>query len=281
MKRNKSFVDNKPILHLIACPIGNLKEFAPRAIEEIKNVDIVACEDTRNTTKLLAFFNIVKPLISLREHNELSSSDKLLEQIKLGKKVCYLSDAGYPGISDPGYILVKKCIENDINISVINGSSAFLSGLIPSGLDTSHFYFYGFLSAKDVEAKKELEQLKNIKNTIIFYEAPHRINKTLKLMLEVLKDRKAVIARELTKINEEFIRGTLKELSLIDPSTLRGEMVIILEGQKETTEINNDEIINDINLLIQKGLSKKDAVEIYSKIKNINKNIINKLVIKN
>lgn len=277
MKRNKSFESDNP-LYLIATPIGNLKEFSPRALEIISACDLVAAEDTRNASNLLHHFDISKKTYSLREHNEKMASEYVISQIREGKKVVYMSDAGYPGISDPGYILVKECIANDIPVSVINGSSAFLSALIPSGIDTSHFYFYGFLSAKKQEAITELNSLKNFQDTIIFYESPHRINETLKTLLEVLGNREAVIARELTKLNEEFIRGTLEELVEVDPTTLKGEMVIIVEGKKESEELDLYKINETITLLKSKGLTNKDIVEVISKTLNINKNKISKLL---
>lgn len=277
MKRNKSFESDNP-LYLIATPIGNLKEFSPRALEIISACDLVAAEDTRNASNLLHHFDISKKTYSLREHNEKMASEYVVSHIREGKKVVYMSDAGYPGISDPGYILVKECIANDIPVSVINGSSAFLSALIPSGIDTSHFYFYGFLSAKKQEAITELNSLKNYQDTIIFYESPHRINETLKTLLEVLGNREAVIARELTKLNEEFIRGTLEELVEVDPTTLKGEMVIIVEGKKESEELDLDKINETITSLKSKGLTNKDIVEVISKTLNINKNKISKLL---
>ena len=277
MKRNKSFENNNP-LYLIATPIGNLKEFSTRALEIVSECDLVAAEDTRNTSNLLRHFDISKKTYSLREHNEKMASEYVISQIKEGKKVVYMSDAGYPGISDPGYILVRACIDNDIPVSVVNGSSAFLSALIPSGLDTSHFYFYGFLSAKKQEAINELNALKNKEETLIFYEAPHRINETLNILLEVLGNRNAVIARELTKINEEFIRGNLEELVAIDPTTLKGAMVLIIEGNKEAQEFDLDKVNETIELLKSKGLSNKDIIEITSKTLGINKNKISKLL---
>lgn len=277
MKRNKSFESDNP-LYLIATPIGNLKEFSPRALEIISACDLVAAEDTRNASNLLHHFDISKKTYSLREHNEKMASEYVVSQIREGKKVVYMSDAGYPGVSDPGYILVKECVANDIPVSVINGSSAFLSALIPSGIDTSHFYFYGFLSAKKQEAITELNSLKNFQDTIIFYESPHRINETLKTLLDVLGNREAVIARELTKLNEEFIRGTLEELVEINPTTLKGEIVIIVEGKKESEELDSDKINDTIALLKSKGLTNKDIVEVISKTLNINKNKISKLL---
>lgn len=278
MKRNKSFDNSKPLLYLIASPIGNLGEFSTRAKEAVEAADLVAAEDTRNTSSLLKRFGIEKPTFSLREHNEKSASEYLINKIKEGKHVVYLSDAGYPGISDPGYILVKECIANDINVSVVNGSSAFLTALVASGLETNHFYFYGFLSAKSSEAKKELESLKYKEETLIFYESPHRIKDTLLLLQEAFGNRQACIGRELTKINEEYIRGTLDELVTIDESTLKGEMVIVIEGNKIKSEIDEQEINETINLLKSKGLSNKDIIEVLVKVYKLNKNKVSKML---
>ena len=279
MKRIKSFDHSHNLLYLIATPIGNLGEFPTRAIEVINEMDLIAAEDTRNTSDLLHKFNIKKPLVSLREHNEVEASLNLIKQIKDGKKVAYMSDAGYPGISDPGYILTKLCLENDIAVSTISGSSAFINALVRSGLDTSHFYFHGFLSAKENEAKEELESIKNKSETLIFYESPHRIVKTLKLLLEVLGDRRISLQRELTKINEENIIGSLSELVKLNESTLKGEMVIIVEGNKANQEnYNDEEIIKLVNELVAKGLSKKDAIEFVSNVTKVRKNHIKDII---
>ena len=280
MKRNKNFVDDKPLLYLVATPIGNLKELSPRAIEVLSFADLIACEDTRNTFSLLSHYDIKKNLVSLREHNEKAMSQKVVSDILEGKKVVYVSDAGYPCISDPGAILVKECLDNDINVSTVSGSSAFITALVASGLDSDHFYFYGFLSSKDSDAKKELEALSNFPSTLIFYESPHRIERTIKLLNQYLGNRKAVIARELTKKNEEYVRGSLDELSSLDFSSLIGEMVIIVEGNKIETNIEEEKIIEHLNILLEKGMSKKDASEIVSKIDNVNKNDVYDLAIK-
>ena len=279
MKRIKSFDNSHKLLYLIATPIGNLGEFSSRALDVIREMDIIAAEDTRNTGDLLHKFDIKKPLVSLREHNEVEASLNLIKQIKEGKKVAYMSDAGYPGISDPGYILTKLCLDSDIAVSTISGSSAFINALVRSGLDTSHFYFHGFLSAKENEAKEELESIKNKKETLIFYESPHRIAKTLKLLLEVLGDRKVSLQRELTKLNEENIIGTLSELVALDESTLKGEMVIVVEGKtQEEASYNDEEIIKLVNSLILKGLSKKDAIDFISEITKVRKNHIKDII---
>ena len=278
MKRNKSFDGKRPVLYLIATPIGNLKEMSPRALETISEVDIVAAEDTRNAYSLLANFGIKKDLFSLREHNEIEASKYLLEKIKEGKKIAYMSDAGYPGISDPGYLLVKEMIRNDINVSAISGSSAFVNALVASGLETKHFYFYGFLSPKENEAKEEILGLKNRDETLIFYEAPHRIIKTLNLLRDCLGNRDVCLARELTKINEEYIRGTLDELSNIDESSIKGEIVLIVAGSNEEKTIDDGKIKTRVAYFVNLGLSQKNAIEIVSEEFGVNKNYIKKLV---
>ena len=278
MTRDKSFTTSNPILYLIATPIGNLKEFSPRALEIINEMDIIAAEDTRNAFSLLANYGIKKELFSLREHNEIEASKVLLNKIREGKKVAYMSDAGYPCISDPGHLLVQEMLKNDINVSTISGSSAFINALVASGLETKHFYFYGFLSAKENEAKEEIASLKDFKDTIILYEAPHRIMKTLKLLRDGLGNRNICLARELTKLNEEYIRGTLDELLEIDEATIKGEIVLIIEGNKEESNIDDEQIKSRIAYFIKLGLSQKDAINVVSEEFNINKNYVKKLV---
>ena len=278
MKRNKSFDGNKPVLYLIATPIGNLKEMSPRALETISEMDIIAAEDTRNAFSLLANYGIKKELFSLREHNEIEASKHLLEKIRAGKKVAYMSDAGYPGISDPGYLLVKEMIKEDVNISTISGPSAFINALVASGMKTEHFYFYGFLSAKESEAKEEILSLKDLKDTIIFYEAPHRIDKTLNLLRECLGNREICLARELTKLNEEYIRGTLDELIQLDKTTLKGEMVLIVAGNNEENKVDDEKIKSRIAYFVNLGLSQKDAINVVAEEYDINKNYVKKLV---
>ena len=277
MKRIKSFDKSSPVLYLIATPIGNLGEFSSRAIETIQETDLIAAEDTRNTGDLLHKFNIKKPLVSLREHNEIEASTKLIEQIKAGKKVAYMSDAGYPGISDPGYLLTKLCIENGIAVSVISGSSAFINALVSSGLPTDHFYFYGFLPVKEGEAKEVLDDLKARKETIILYESPHRIEETLNRLLKNLGDRYIVLERELTKINEEKIYGKISEVLSLDFSTLKGEMVIVIEGRKVEESLSEGEIREKVEFFINKGMSKKDAIETVSVIYHVRKNLLKDL----
>ena len=279
MKRTQNFVNNKPTLYLIATPIGNLSEFTPRAIELLKEADYVGCEDTRNSKILFDHFGISTTLISCHEHNENEASEQLISYLLNGKNVCYVSDAGYPGISDPGSRLVKKALDKDINVSVINGSSAFLTALVASGLETDHFYFHGFLASKESQRENELKEMINRKETLIFYESPHRIMKTLVSMQKIFGNRKICLCRELTKKFEEYIRGTLDELVTLDENTLKGEMVVIVEGNKDeiSSFVSDEEIMAYVNSLTEVGLSTKDAIKNASSTLKVNKNYIYKL----
>lgn len=277
--RTLNYESDRPLIYLVATPIGNLQEVSPRTIEVLSSVDLIACEDTRVTGKLLSLHGIKKDLISLREHNEVSVSNELIEKIKNGLRVAYVSDAGYPCISDPGSKLVKICLEHEINIAPISGPNAALNALVASGLCEDHFYFHGFLNAKESVRLEELRELVNRKETLIFYEAPHRIQKTLESLYEIFGDRKACLARELTKKHEEFIRCGLKAMSEIDPETLKGEMVIVVEGSngEEKPVINNTDIVNMVKSMVDSGMSTKDAIKKVSEMTKINKNIVYKV----
>lgn len=277
--RTLNFESDRPLLYLVATPIGNLQEVSPRTIEVLSSVDLVACEDTRVTGKLLSLLGIKKELISLREHNEVSVSRDLVKKIKDGTKIAYVSDAGYPCISDPGSKFVKICLENEINVTPISGPNAALNALVASGLCEDHFYFHGFLNAKESVRLEELRELAYKKETLIFYEAPHRIKRTLEALYEIFGDRKACLARELTKKHEEFIRCGLKTMSEIDPDTLKGEMVIVVEGSSGEVKpvINNNDIVNMVKSMVDSGMSTKDAIKKVSEITKINKNTVYKL----
>ena len=278
MKRNKSFDKSSPLLYLVATPIGNLNEMSKRALDVLNDMDVIAAEDTRNTHLLLSQFGIKKELFSLREHNELEASKHLVDLLQKGKKIAYVSDAGYPGISDPGYLLVKYAREQGIAVSTVCGSCAFINALVSSGLPTEHFYFYGFLSKKGNEAKKALEDLSSHTETLIFYESPHHIEETIKLMESVFGNRPCVIARELTKINEEFISGSLEELASLDFSTLKGEMVVLVQGKNQTENQTEDsKIIQKIELYLKHGISKKTAIELASIELDVPKNRVYKI----
>lgn len=269
------------ILYVIATPIGNLKEFSPRAIEILNSVDLICSEDTRTTSSLLSNFSINKPYLSYHQHNEQEASEKIISILKENKKVALTSDAGYPGISDPGSILIKHCIENDIAVSIINGSNAFIPALVGSGLDTTHFYFHGFLSSKESEKKKEIEELKNKKETMIFYESPHRIQETLHDLYLILGNRKISLAREITKLHEEYIRGNLQDFENFDYQSIKGEMVIVLEGNKEIKVLTDKDILLLINDEINQGKSLKDAVKTISENYSLKKNYVYSLATSN
>lgn len=262
IKRELNYQGPSPLLYLVATPIGNMGELSPRAKEIFASMDFLACEDTRNSGQLFASLGLDKPLISCHEHNEEEASIKIVNLLLKGKKVAYVSDAGYPSISDPGERLAKKCLTSGIKVAVINGPSASLCALVGSGLDTTHYYFEGFLPAKESERDKELEELAARKETLIFYESPHRIAKTLKAMAKRLgEERRACLCRELTKLHEEYIRGTIGEIAALDPTTLLGEMVIIIEGNNEKPLSYSDKDIQGFLLESLKTKQGKDAVK--------------------
>lgn len=284
MIRHKSFQPTPAFtLYFIATPIGNLQELSPRAIETMTLVDKIACEDTRVTGKLLHHLNLQKPLIPCHEHNENMASVSIINAILKGEKIAYVSDAGYPGISDPGSRLLQQALQADIHVVIISGPSAILNALIGSGLNTERFYFHGFLLPKEGPRLDELRDLYNRKETLLFYESPHRIDSTLKNMFEILGNRKAVIARELTKLHEEYIRGTLQELSELDVATLKGEMVILVEGNKDemSIKLSDDEVRKLVQNLTETGISMKDAIRQVAEMTTLNKNYIYKLMHRN
>lgn len=281
IKRNKTF-ENKHILYFVVSPIGNLKDISLRAIEILKTADIIACEDTRNTLKLLTHFDILnKHLISLHNHNEKSVSNKIINMILEGNVVCYLSDAGYPIISDPGKILCEMAISNNISVTTIGGTNAALNALVCSNLPSEHFYFYGFLDSHQSKRKKQLESLKEMDSTIVFYEAPHRIKETILDIKEIFNDnRRCTIARELTKIHEEYIYFELNDVDDIDFDTIKGEIVLLVEGNKKQNIVSDDILIKEINNLLQnKTYSKKDIALQIAKKYDVSKNYIYQLIL--
>lgn len=272
-------LNNKATLFIVATPIGNLKEMTSRAIEVLNSVDVIACEDTRNTLKLLSHFDIHTKMISYHNFNEEQSTKGIIQLLQQGKDVALVSDAGYPLISDPGYRLVEEVINNDFKIVTISGANAALNALVGSGLNTSHYLFYGFLNSKASQAKKELSSLVDFPYTIIFYEAPHRIEKTLKLMYEVFGDRKAVIARELTKLHEQYYRDRLSKL--VELKDLKGEIVLMIEGkQEEDCQIDKQDLFKEIDKLIKKGYKTKQAISEVSDRYEISKNNLYNMYLK-
>ena len=263
--------DNTPTLYLIPTPIGNMEDITIRAINTLKMVDVVFCEDTRVTGQLLKYFDISKKLISSHNYNEANNKQKLLEYLSSGSNVGLVSDRGTPIISDPGYELSKFAIEEGYNVVSLPGATALIPALTSSGISPMPFYYYGFLQARDNARRKELEFLKNIDATLILYEAPHRINKTLKDLGNILgNNRKISISREITKKYEEIYRGTIGELIEQD-NVYKGELVVVVEGNKSTTEYKTLTIHEHVNLYIEDGKSSMDAIKIVAKERGIKK----------
>ena len=269
-------------LYLVATPIGNLEDITLRALRILKEVDYIAAEDTRNTLKLLNHFEIKKPLISNHRHNEEDRENILIEKLKEGKNIAVVSDAGTPGISDPGEVIVKRAIEEEIDIIPIPGACAAINALIASGLDTKEFVFLGFLPLNKKLRKEKLEEIKNENKTIIIYEAPHKIKDSLYDLKNVIGDRKIVLARELTKIHEEFIRGNIDDI-MEKSENLKGEMILLIEG---SDKINNENILNNLsldehyNVYEKQGLDKKEIIKKIAKDRGVNKNEIYQYFIK-
>lgn len=264
-------------LYLVATPIGNLEDITLRALRILKEVDYIAAEDTRTTLKLLNHFEIKKPLISNHRHNEDDREDFLINKLKEGKNIAVVSDAGTPGISDPGEVIAKKAIEENIEVIPIPGACAAINALIASGLDTKEFVFIGFLPLNKKLRKEKLDEISKSEKTIIIYEAPHKMKNTLIDLKDILDNRKIVLARELTKIHEEFIRKNINEL-LENIDNLKGEMILIIEGKEKS---DNKE--NELNLLTleehykyyeNQGLNKKEIIKKIAKDRNVNKNEI-------
>ena len=267
-------------LYIVATPIGNLEDITLRAINVLKNVDCVAAEDTRHTLKLLNHLEISKPLISYHRHNEETRSDLLIEKLQSGEDIALVSDAGTPGICDPGEEVIQKCIENNIKIIPIPGACAMINALICSGLDTKEFIFLGFLPLNKNLRKDKLKKIEFAKETVIIYEAPHKLKQTLKDLENILENRKITVAREITKIHEEFVRGTASELLDIFQD-VKGEFVLIIE--KSNKELVEDmQNLNDLTLeehykyYEKKGFEKKEIIKKIAKDRNVNKNEIYK-----
>lgn len=266
-------------LYLVATPIGNLEDITLRALKVLKEVDIIAAEDTRHTLGLLNHFEITKPLISYYKQNEKVKSEMLIKKLQEGQNIAVVSDAGTPGISDPGEEIVKVAIENNIEIVPIPGACAFVNALIASGMSSKEFEFIGFLSANKKEKREKLEEIKFETRTLIFYEAPHKLQNTLESMLEILGDRNIVLARELTKIHEEFIRGKISTIleQIVD---IKGEFVIIVEGNSvskkdiELDNLNEQTLEEHYEFYEKQGLDKKEIVKKIAKDRNTNKNEI-------
>lgn len=268
---------NKGNLYIVATPIGNLEDITLRAIRILKEVDLIAAEDTRHTLKLLNHLEISKPMISYHRHNEEERSDNLIKELEAGKHIALVSDAGTPGICDPGEEIIKRCIDEHIKIIPIPGACAMVNALIVSGISTKEFNFLGFLPLNKKTRREKLEEIRNSNKTTILYEAPHKLKNTLKDLSDILENRKMVLARELTKIHEEYIRGTADEL--IDKSeNLKGEIVLIIEGsdKKEENELKDLSLEEHYHFYETQGLDKKEIIKKMAKDRNVNKNEIYK-----
>ena len=265
--------DHSASLYLIPTPIGNLEDITIRSLKMLEFVDVVLCEDTRTTGILLSHFDIKKKLLSCHEYNEDKMISTVINLLMSGKQVGLVTDQGTPIISDPGFILVKALIEKGYNVIGLPGATAFVPALISSGIEPSPFLFYGFLNSKSGKQREELDRLKNIPYTIIFYEAVHRMKKTLENMLEVFGNRRISISREISKIHEEIRRGTIEEL-LDSVDQLKGEFVIVVEGNKEKVAFDKLSIIEHVKLFLNDGLTEMDAIKQVAKERGVSKSII-------
>lgn len=264
--------EKKGIVYLIPTPIGNMDDLSKRVIDTLKLVDVIFCEDTRSTNILLNYLGIKKKLISSHKFNELSNKEKLLEYLENSFNIGIVSDRGTPGISDPGYILTKIAIDAGYDIISIPGPTAFVPALITSGIISQPFLFYGFLNSKSSQRKKELEQLKYERVTLIFYEAPHRLQETINDMKNILgNSREISISREITKKYEETVRGTLSDI-LGKIKEVKGEFVLVVSGNNENDDIEDISIEDHINMYINNGESTMSAIKIVAKERNMKKN---------
>ncbi|KYG58652.1 16S rRNA (cytidine(1402)-2'-O)-methyltransferase [Planococcus maritimus] len=280
MKSQKSFSGVQPTLYLVATPIGNLEDMTVRALRLLKEVDVIAAEDTRNTKKLCNYFSIDTPLVSYHEHNQDSGGEKILRYLAEGKSVALVSDAGMPCISDPGEDIVKKVVDAAYPVVPVPGANAALSALIASGITPQPFLFYGFLSRNKKTRLAELEKLSQKEETLLFYEAPHRLKDSLKSLAATFGgDRRIVLAREVTKKFEEFLRGTLEEaVTWSESSEIRGEFCLVVEGNSAPDELELDEWWKEltyeqhvVQLMEQKQISSKEAIKEVAKARGLPK----------
>ena len=264
--------DNSPTLYLVPTPIGNMEDMTFRAVNVLKSVDVIFSEDTRVTNILLFHFEINKKLISLHDHNEDIVKEKVLSYLDNGSSIAIVTDRGTPIISDPGYKTVKYVSDRGYNVVALPGACAFVPALITSGIMPQPFIFYGFLDSKSAKKRKELEKLKFTRETIIFYEAPHRILKTMEIILEIFGDREVSLSREISKKFESVYRGNISDL-LSSLENIKGEFVIVVSGfNEEKVEVNDMDIVDNVNLYISNGMSSMDAIKLVAKDRNMKKN---------
>ncbi len=275
MQRQSSYDQDRGKLFLVPTPIGNLEDITLRAKRILQEADYIAAEDTRTSGILLEKIGVHNHMLSFHKYNSKERAPELIKLMKDGAVIAEISDAGMPVISDPGYILVQECIKNNIPVVPLPGASAFTTALISSGFDAQPFTYYGFLPRKKSEQQLFFVQMKKARATSIFYEAPHRLIKTLNNMSEVLdSERKIVVARELTKIHEEFIRGTISEVTdYFEQNAPRGEFVVLVSPNTiEEKQLSWSELIKSVNRLVDKGESKKSAIKTVAQENNVSKN---------
>jgi 16S rRNA (cytidine1402-2'-O)-methyltransferase len=271
-------------LYVVPTPIGNLKDITLRAIEVLESADMIAAEDTRQSLKLLNHFNIRKPLVSYHKFNEQNKSGSIVQLLKEGKNIALISDAGTPGISDPGSIIIKKCLEEKIDFVVLPGATAVIPALVYSGLDTTKFIFRGFFPRETKERRKVLDEISEREETIIFYEAPHRLLDALTFICENMGNRNLAVCRELTKIHEEIFRGTIKEaVSHFSSKQIKGEIVLVIEGkskeailEEKKSKWENMPIRDHIISYMELGKSKKESIKLVSNERGLPKSEIYK-----
>ncbi|MBR2726312.1 MAG: 16S rRNA (cytidine(1402)-2'-O)-methyltransferase [Solobacterium sp.] len=278
MQRQKSFENGRATLYLVPTPIGNLSEMTPRAVEVLSSVDVIACEDTRTSGTLLKHFGIHRKLIACQNFNEANSAKGIVSLLEQGNNVALISDAGYPLISDPGQRVVNEVTSAGFNVVPLSGANAMLNALVASGLIVQPFLFIGFLPAAESDCRRKLEEYRTFPATMVFYEAPHRIVKMLSNVLEIMGDRRCCIAREITKLHEEFLRGTVSELIAALQEEARGEMVVVLEGNTAPEEITDEAILAEVQQYIDNGMSTSAAVKAAAKALKVNKNRVYELV---
>lgn len=277
MQKQQSYKQDTGKLYLVPTPIGNLEDMTVRCVKILKEADLIASEDTRNTQKLLNHFEITTPQKSLHEHNYKERVPQLVEQLQMGKTIAQCSDAGMPSISDPGHELVKACLVEGIAVIALPGPTAGLTALIASGLSPQPNLFYGFLPRKKKEQKQALSELATQKATMIFYESPYRIAATIETMQEVFGERQAVICRELTKIHEEYLRGTFSELTdYLEQQSIKGECCLLVEGSSEIQEIVYEgSYAEQVAALMQEAeLSSKEAIKEVAKRNQVKKQLV-------
>jgi len=274
-------------LYIVPTPIGNLKDITLRAIEVLETADIIAAEDTRQSLKLLNHFKIKKPMVSYHKFNEQNKSDSIIELLKDGKNIALVSDAGTPGISDPGSVIINKCLEENIDFIVLPGATALITSLVYSGLDTTKFIFKGFFPRETKERKKVVEDICEREETIVFYEAPHRLLEALSFICDSMGNRNIAISRELTKIHEEIFRGSIEEaIGHFSSKQIKGEIVLVIQGKSKNDILEEKKakwesvsIMEHIISYMELGKSKKEAIKLVSKERGIPKSEVYKFSI--